>query len=136
MLPAVGARSPESRLISVLFPAPFGPIKACRTPRWTSSETLSTAASPPKTFLSPVAFKPRSIIRLLRQAHPPKSIKKTCQATGKEHHHQHNHGSHSELPVLGPRAAQRLTREGFSKKNVGERADDRAVEPSDPPEDQ
>src|SRR5216684_2112396 len=136
MLPAVGARSPESRLISVLFPAPLGPIKACKTPRWTSSETLSTAASPPKTFLSPVAFKPRSIIRLLRQARPPKSIKKTGQATGKEDHHHHNQGSHSELPVLGQRAEQRLTGEGFLKEDVGERADDRAVQPSDPAEDE
>src|SRR5260370_41121963 len=100
MLPAVGTRSPESRLIRVLFPAPLGPSKACRTPRLTSSETLSTAASPPKNFLSPVAFRPRSVIRLLRQAHPSKSIKKTGQATGKEHHHHHKQGSHSERQEL------------------------------------
>src|SRR5260370_206942 len=89
MLPAVGARSPESRLISVLFPAPLGPITACRTPRWTSSETLSTAASPPKTFLSPLALKPPSIIRHLR--------KKTGQPTREQQHHQQNQDSHSEL---------------------------------------
>src|SRR5216683_1133162 len=132
MLPAVGTRSPESRLISVLFPPSLGPIKACKTPRLTSSETLSTAVSPPKIFLSPLAFKPRSIIRLLRQAHPPKSIKKTGQATGKEDHHHDNHGSHSELPVLGQRAEQRLTGEGFLKENVGERADDRSGEDEGP----
>src|SRR5260370_16351998 len=102
MLTGVGTRSPESRLIRVLFPAPLGPIKACKTPRWTSSETLSTAASPPKTFLSPVAFKPRSIIRLLRQAHPPKSIKKTGQATGKEHHPHPNPRPHPPPPLLPP----------------------------------
>src|SRR5229473_2800890 len=136
MLPAVGTRSPESRLISVLFPAPLGPIKACRTPRLTSSETLSTAVSPPKIFLSPVAFKPRSIIRLLRQAHPPKSIKKTGQAAGKKNHHHHDQGPHSELPVLGQRAEQRLTREELLEQNVSECADDRAVQPSDPTEDQ
>src|SRR6266852_1967744 len=100
MLPAVGTRSPESRLISVLFPAPLGPITACRTPRWTSSETLSTAVSPPKTFLSPLALKPPSIIRHLRKADPPKSIEKTGQPTREQQHHQQNQDSHSELPVL------------------------------------
>jgi len=46
--PPLGARSPERRLISVLLPAPFGPITACTSPMWHLSETASTAASPSK----------------------------------------------------------------------------------------
>src|ERR1700687_1937810 len=136
MLPAVGARSPESRLISVLFPAPLGPITACRRPRLTSSETLSTAVRQPKTFFSPLALNPRSVIQYLRKANPTKSIQKTGQATREQQHHHHDQGSHSELPMLCQSAEQGLTRQELLEQNVGERAKDRSVQPSDAAEDQ
>src|SRR5215813_6116394 len=63
MLPAVGARSPDSMLIKVVFPAPLGPITACTVPLLRSSETLLTAVRPPNTLVSPRALRPRTIIR-------------------------------------------------------------------------
>src|SRR3954462_4114288 len=53
--PEVTTRSPESRLISVDLPAPFGPITAWISPVRTSSETSATACSPPNRFVRPSA---------------------------------------------------------------------------------
>src|SRR5215470_2912154 len=52
MLPEVGRSTPVNRLMSVVLPAPFGPISAWRAPFWTASETLSVATIPPKFFSS------------------------------------------------------------------------------------
>ena len=41
-LPAVGRTSPESRLKSVVLPAPFGPMIPTNSPARTSSETSAT----------------------------------------------------------------------------------------------
>ena len=46
-LPAVGRRSPESRLKSVVLPAPFGPMIPTNSPAETSSETSATIRAPP-----------------------------------------------------------------------------------------
>ena len=47
MRPEVARTVPEIRWKSVDFPAPFGPISACREPASTSSVTESTARSSP-----------------------------------------------------------------------------------------
>src|SRR3954453_904237 len=47
MRPAVGRQSPESRLKSVVFPAPFGPMMPSNSPSATSSETSATIFAPP-----------------------------------------------------------------------------------------
>src|SRR3984885_13835101 len=47
MVPAVGRNWPINWLISVVLPAPFGPIIACNSPRAISSERLSVATMPP-----------------------------------------------------------------------------------------
>jgi hypothetical protein len=46
--PSVGCVSPLTRLKSVVLPAPFGPIRARRSPGATARLTLSTARSPSK----------------------------------------------------------------------------------------
>src|SRR4029078_3658181 len=48
MRPAFGAISPPSWPISVVLPAPFGPMMACSSPLVTSSCTPSEAMTPPK----------------------------------------------------------------------------------------
>src|SRR6202034_2103053 len=53
MLPAVGRSTPVSRLITVVLPAPFGPIKACRAPFSIDNETSCAAIMPPKRFSRP-----------------------------------------------------------------------------------
>src|ERR1700733_12706264 len=54
MLPAVGRSTPVSRLITVVLPAPFGPINACRAPFSIDNETSCAATIPPKRFSSPI----------------------------------------------------------------------------------
>src|SRR5947199_8814462 len=48
MRPAVGYRSPATRLKSVVLPAPFGPRIPRRSPGRTSRSTARTACRPPK----------------------------------------------------------------------------------------
>src|SRR6266700_6325782 len=50
MSPLVGLKSPDSRLTSVDFPAPFGPMTAWISPTANASDTSLTAARPPKRF--------------------------------------------------------------------------------------
>ena len=56
MRPDVGVSTPVSRLISVVLPAPLGPIKAWRAPRRRSRFTLSVAVMPPNCLTRPWAF--------------------------------------------------------------------------------
>src|SRR2546429_6668781 len=48
--PASLPRLPEICPIKVVLPAPFGPMRACTSPRFTSSVTSSVATMPPKRF--------------------------------------------------------------------------------------
>src|SRR5215467_10316346 len=52
MRPELTGKFPEIRLNSVVFPAPFGPMRARRSPGWTASATPSTARRPPKCLLT------------------------------------------------------------------------------------
>src|SRR5262245_21401685 len=51
--PRVGRRKPLSRLKQVVLPAPLGPIRPTISPLSTVRSTLLTAASPPKSRVSP-----------------------------------------------------------------------------------
>src|SRR5258707_4317099 len=53
MRPMSVASTPEIWPISVVLPAPFGPISACTSPRTTSRVTSSVATTPPKRFETP-----------------------------------------------------------------------------------
>ena len=53
IIPDVGAREPEIKLKRVVLPAPLGPIKPTISPRLIKKSTRSTAANPPKYFLTP-----------------------------------------------------------------------------------
>src|SRR5260221_7005304 len=50
--PASGRSSPESCLMKVVLPAPFGPITACVSPGRTSKSTASVATRAPKVLCS------------------------------------------------------------------------------------
>jgi hypothetical protein len=54
IVPAVGLSTPVSRLITVVLPAPFGPINAWRAPFSIASETSCAATMPPKRFSNPL----------------------------------------------------------------------------------
>src|SRR5512145_2240048 len=47
MRPASGRNRPVNRLMTVVLPAPFGPIKACREPCSIRSESVLAATMPP-----------------------------------------------------------------------------------------
>src|SRR5437016_14511708 len=51
--PALGAISPVSWPISVVLPAPFGPMTACSSPGTISSMMLSEATTPPNVLVRP-----------------------------------------------------------------------------------
>src|SRR5438445_1166756 len=52
-VPSVGSRMPQSILITVVFPDPFGPRKPKIDPFPTENETWSTAVKAPKRFVNP-----------------------------------------------------------------------------------
>src|SRR5580700_5782167 len=52
-LPCCGATSPAIRPISVVLPAPLGPITAWNSPGGRSSVMASAATTPPKRLLNP-----------------------------------------------------------------------------------
>src|SRR5215467_82797 len=112
MLPEFGARWPVSWLISVVLPAPFGPMMACSSPADTSSETLSVAVMPPKRRTS---FSTRS--RGSATASPPEH---THDAAAAEQHDQQQQRAHDQRPIFGD------LRQEFLQQQVYHRAHDRA----------
>src|SRR5215204_5557352 len=53
ILPLETRSNPMINLKTVLFPAPFGPIRQRSSPRWTARCKSETAISPPKRFETP-----------------------------------------------------------------------------------
>src|SRR6185295_4198589 len=79
--PASGRSSPESCLMKVVLPAPFGPITACVSPGRTSKSTPSVATSAPNDFLIFFVSKRISLIFVARQ--------ETRKPALGEQHHEH-----------------------------------------------
>src|SRR5581483_10508609 len=104
--PALGARSPESRLMSVVLPAPLGPITAWISPSSSSSESWSTAARPPKRFESASTRSSGSAI-----ARPPRRRQEPAQALGQRQDRDDDEEPHRQQPVLGE-VAQELLHQG------------------------
>src|SRR3954452_20320130 len=52
-VPVLGWSKPVSRLHSVVFPAPLGPIRPVMPPRWISRWSTDTAVRPPKVRVTP-----------------------------------------------------------------------------------
>src|SRR5690606_19805147 len=99
MLPLVGGRSPESRLVRVDLPAPLGPMTAWMVPRHSSSDTSCTAARPPKRLVRFLAESRTSGIAgpwLAAQD----AFDRAEQAARRECHHEHDEQAHPQLPVL------------------------------------
>src|SRR5580704_14189066 len=102
-VPESGARWPVNWLISVVLPAPFGPMMACSSPLATSSETLSVARMPPKRRTS---FSTRSSGSATRE--PP------------EHAHDpaapEQHDEQQERPHDQPRIFRELRQQLFQQE--------------------
>src|SRR5712691_10251605 len=63
MAPVLTGSEPEMRLNSVVLPAPFGPMRARRSPGRTASDTSPTACSPPKYLETPSSWSAKSWLR-------------------------------------------------------------------------
>src|SRR3990170_7861108 len=95
MLPASGRRLPASWLMSVVLPAPLGPMMACVSPSRRSRSTPSVAASAPKDLRSPRASRIASAI-LAASGQEPGEPAPEIQ------HREHQQRAEDDLPVLGP----------------------------------
>src|SRR4029453_13360195 len=106
-VPALGRSSPASRLISVDLPAPLVPMSAWISSRLSSSDTRSTATSPPKRRVSSRAA---SIVSATSRSFAPITpcLTGAGQSLGKQHHHHDHEATHQEQPVLGERREQVL----------------------------
>src|SRR5262249_36014147 len=91
--PALDGSSPASWAISVVLPAPFGPMMACNSPFGTSSETAREGTPPPKRLVKPATCSSGSATALPRE-------QSVDAATGIEHDQQKQR-SEDELPVFG-----------------------------------
>src|SRR6476619_2450756 len=93
MRPVSGASSPEIWLISVVLPAPFGPITPCSSPGRTSNVTSSVTRRPPK-FL--VKFSMRSTGSATE--HPLQSPHHADQPAARKHRDEHEQRPEDHLP--------------------------------------
>src|SRR6266702_2915655 len=91
--PRSGTRLPASWPISVVLPAPFGPMIACVSPSSTSRSTLSLASSAPKLLVRPRTSS-RTLFILAEE--------QSREAALEEEHREHQQRTQDQLPVLGP----------------------------------
>src|SRR5437868_7534670 len=96
IVPASGASNPEIWLISVVLPAPFGPITACSSPGATSNVTSSVTRSPPK-FLARLSMRSTASAT----EYPPQPLSHADEPAPGEHRDQHQQRAEDHLPVLG-----------------------------------
>src|SRR5262245_1595418 len=124
MVPAAGAISPEIWLISVVLPAPFGPITACNSPGPISSVTPSVTTSPPK-------FLRRSLISSTGSPTAQPSthgVGKTQQSATRKQNDKHQQRTEDEFPLLGDAAQY------FFDKKITRSTNDRAMQAANPSE--
>src|SRR6266403_6320242 len=112
MVPEFGGSCPVSWLISVVLPAPFGPMIACSSPCPTSSETWSVAITPPNRRTS---FSTRS--KGSATAQPPEQ---PHDAAAPEQHDQEQQRAHDQRPVF------RDLRQKLLQQQKNDRPDHRA----------
>src|SRR5688572_17977208 len=94
MRPPSGAISPVSWPISVVLPAPFGPMIACSSPSGTERVMLSDATTPPKRLVRPSILSSGSITA------PLHFIQKSVDAAARKEHHQNEQRTKHDLPVF------------------------------------
>src|SRR5947209_8565998 len=121
--PASGRSSPASAAISVVLPAPFGPIIACSSPGSTVSATSPSATRPPKRLLSPAVSSSGSAID------PARRGKQAEDARSRKQHDQDQQRPEDRLPML------RQARQYAFEQQVERRAEHRPEQRADAAED-
>src|ERR1700712_2949095 len=112
MVPEFGCSCPVSWLISVVLPAPLGPMMACSSPFATSSERLSVARMPPNR-------RTRFWTRNSGSA-TPNPPQQSDNAAAAEQHDQQQERTHDERPIFGD------LRQKLFEHEIYDGADDRA----------
>src|SRR5579863_10295833 len=120
MVPPLGRNCPINWLISVVLPAPFGPIMACNSPLSKSSDKLSVATMPPKRRTS---FSTRSSGSATGE--PPHEAE---NAAAPEQYDQKQQRAHDERPIFGD------LREKFFQHEIHDRAQHRPEQRTHPAE--
>src|SRR5262249_3739964 len=101
--PESGAISPVSSPISVVLPAPFGPMTACSSPAGTLSVMSSDATTPPKRLVRPSIVRSASVTTLA----PQQSI----DAAARIEHDQEEQRPQHDLPIFRDLHRHRLLHE-------------------------
>src|SRR5204862_642651 len=114
--PEFGVNCPVSWLISVVLPAPLGPMMACSSPGATSSDRLSDARMPPNRRTR-FSTRSKGSTRESATAHPPEQAH---DAAAREQYDQQQQRAHDQRPVL------RELRQQFFQQQIDDGADDRA----------
>src|SRR4051812_30247045 len=96
MVPEFGDNCPVSWLISVVLPAPLGPMMACNSPFATSSERLSVAVMPPNRRTR-FSTRSRGSAKESAMAQPPQQ---SYDAAAPEQDDQQQQRAHDQRPVL------------------------------------
>src|SRR3954453_19472773 len=96
MAPEFGINCPVNWLISVVLPAPLGPMMACSSPLATSSDRLSVALMPPKLR---TRFSTRS--KGFEESATAKPPEHAHDAAAREQHDQQQQRAHDQRPVFG-----------------------------------
>src|SRR6185312_17011643 len=97
MAPEFGINCPVNWLISVVLPAPLGPMMACSSPGATSSDRLSVALMPPK-LRTRFSTRSKGSGKESATAQPPQQ---THDAAAREQHDQQQQRAHDQRPVFG-----------------------------------
>src|SRR5688572_3777388 len=92
MLPASGTISPANWPISVVLPAPFGPIMACSSPDGTARTMSSDAMTPPKRLVRPLISR-----RASGTAQPSDHA---IDAASREQDDAQQHRTQNDLPIF------------------------------------
>src|ERR1700743_3861782 len=111
MVPEFGGNWPVSWLISVVLPAPLGPMMACNSPFATSSDRLSVAVMPPN-FRTRLSTRNRGSA----MARPPEQAH---DAAASEQHDQEQQRAHDQRPIF------RELRQKFFQHQIDDGADHR-----------
>src|SRR5437667_552336 len=116
--PSSGARNPESRLKTVVFPAPLGPMRPTISPSATVRSSPSTARRPPKRLESP-----RTSSRLSARSSTIARGAPGSGALGQEEHH-----GDEERAVHDQMAARPAGGREVAPGELGERGEDEGAE--------
>src|ERR1700719_2855532 len=113
---------PDIWLISVVLPAPFGPMMACISPGMTSSVTSSVTTRLPKLLRKPSRRSTGSGMTGPPPEPDAKGVQTTDQPAAREQHDQHQDRPENRLPVF------RYAGQPFFGQKISGSANERTVE--------